>query len=69
MATEVIHEHNMAPAQDNSNALGFILGIVLLLALAIFALYYFGGLGRIGSGISTPQVNVPGKIDVNVNHQ
>lgn len=62
--TEVIHDHGTV--DSGSNAMGFMLGMILLVILAILAFYYFGA-GRLLGGTTTPQVNVPGKIDVNVN--
>lgn len=58
-------------AQDrNTNAIGSILGMILLVAVAIALLYY--GLPALRSGLgagysNTPSLNVPSKIDVNVN--
>ncbi len=57
---EVGHTH----ASDRG--MGFIGGVILLiLAIALF-LYY--GLPVIRSASTTPQINVPNKVDVNV-HQ
>lgn len=69
---EVIHEH---VAADSSNtAMSFMIGILMLIVVAVIA-FYFLGAGRIfggfnsavNTGSSTPQVNVPDKVDVNVN--
>lgn len=62
--TEVIHDHGAA--NNGNNVMGFMLGVILLVILAFLAFYYFGA-GRLLGGYNTPQVNVPGKIDVNVN--
>lgn len=59
MAT-VIHEHT----RDNGNSSGTIIGLVLIVVLAI--LFFVYGLPLIRS-YGTPQVNVPDKINVNVN--
>jgi hypothetical protein len=58
--------NNAAPVpQTQSNGMGFFLGVLLLLVVGFFLVYYGGPLIR--STYSTPQVNIPGKIDVNVN--
>lgn len=56
------------PAQtDNTNGFGFLLGIVLIIAFIIlFFVYGLPYVTRSFSGITSSQVNVPGKIDVNV---
>jgi hypothetical protein len=59
------------PAQtsDTGNGTGFLLGVILLLAFIVLFLFY--GLPLLTqslSSVSGPQVNVPGKIDVNVNN-
>ncbi len=71
MATIV---NNPAPAsapvyERTDNGLGTVLGLILLVVL--LAALFFYGLPAIGSafrGASNPTVNVPGKIDVNVNN-
>ncbi len=58
---------NTPASTDSGSGIGFFLGIIFL---AIFALlFFFYGLPMMGSwfqSMSGPQVNVPGKIDVNV---
>lgn len=51
--------------RDTGNGTGFLVGIILLALLVFFFLYY--GLPALRSYTTVPQVNVPGKIDVNVN--
>ncbi len=64
---EVIHEHD-APADNGGNSLGAMLGVLLAVALILFLFYYFGrGLINGGGTTTTPQINVPGKINVDVN--
>ncbi|MBP7832686.1 MAG: hypothetical protein KA035_02845 [Candidatus Levybacteria bacterium] len=70
---EVIHEH-VAHDTSSSNAMGFIMGIAVLVVLAILAFYFFGASGIFGgvtnnvdTGSSAPQVDVPRQVDVNVN--
>jgi uncharacterized protein with PQ loop repeat len=55
-----------APTQENNNSILPIFLVILLIAFIIF-LYY--ALGALRSGISNtkPNVQVPSKIDVNVN--
>ena len=57
------------PAQtegNSSSGMGFLLGVILLL-IVLFVLFVYG-LPALRSATSAPQVNVPGKIDVNVNN-
>lgn len=56
------------PAQaDNSNGLGFLLGLLLVLAFVVlFFIYGLPYVTRSFSGLTSPQVNVPEKIDINV---
>lgn len=57
---------NTPASTDTGGGVGFLLGIILLASFAL--LFFFYGLPYIGSMFQagTPQVNVPGKIDVNV---
>jgi hypothetical protein len=57
---------NTTPAQttDSSNGMGFLFGIILVIAF-IFLLFFYG-VPYLSSAFQGPQVNVPGKIDVNV---
>lgn len=59
MAT-VIHEHT----RENGNSSGTIIGIILLAIIVM--LFFVYGLPLLRS-YGTPQINVPGKVDVNVN--
>ncbi len=59
--TRVEHYHDTS----RSSGMGTVLAVVLLLILAYF-LFSFG-IPALRSGWGAPQVNVPGKIDVNVN--
>jgi hypothetical protein len=60
MATIV---NNPAGSTSNGSGMGMILGIILVLAIAFVFFVY--GLPMITQS-TTPQVNVPGQIDVNV---
>jgi hypothetical protein len=65
MATVV----NTTPATtDSGSGTGFLLGILLIIVMAI--LFFVYGLPALTNSVSQsqPQVNVPGKIDVNVNN-
>lgn len=64
MATEVIHEHH-TDAQGNSY--GLIFGIIATVAVILLALYLFRGGFNFGASQTTPEVNVPEQVDVNVN--
>ena len=59
---EVIHEHG---TDSSSNSMGLIFGIILAIALVFFLFYYFGR-GLMNGGMTQPQVNIPDKVDVNV---
>lgn len=63
MAT-IVNNPAPAPTADSSNGMGFFLGIILVIIVAVLFFYY--GLPAIRS-VSQPQITVPGKIDVNVN--
>lgn len=55
-----------ATSTDNGSGLGFVLGIILL--IAFFMLVFFYGIPLLTQSFnqSVPSVQVPGKIDVNV---
>lgn len=50
---------------ESNSGLNTLLGVVIL-AIVVFALLYYG-LPALRSGFQAPQINVPGQIDVNVN--
>lgn len=60
--THIIHEHTDG---SGSNSLMLILELVLL---AIFVFIFYYGLPALKSTMS-PQINVPGQVDVNVNRK
>jgi hypothetical protein len=60
MATAV----NNPGADTSNNAMGMVLGLILLLLIAF--LFFAYGLPSLSNQSATPQVNVPGKVDVNV---
>ena len=61
---EVEHIHD----SGGNNGSGFLVGIILLVVV-LYLLFYYGLPALRGAASTTPQVNVPGKIDVNVNHK
>jgi hypothetical protein len=62
MATqEVIHTHEGTSA----GGMGFLLGVILLLATLFLFFYY--GLPMIQQAASGPTINIPRQVDVNVN--
>lgn len=61
--THIIHEHHDG---DSGTGMGVIIAVVILAVLAFLFLYY--GLPAIRSA-SSPQVNVPGQVDVNVSRE
>ena len=65
---EVIH-HDIDHVQSNTgNGTGFLVGVILLV-IVLFLLFYYGLPAlRNASQSAAPQVNVPGKIDVNVHN-
>lgn len=64
MATYI--EHSSLPYERrDSLALGFIAGLIVLLA-ALFLVFYYG-VPAISNNFGAGQNNVPGKIDVNIN--
>lgn len=55
-------------SKDSGNGMGFLLGIIALIVFVVLFLIY--GLPLITNSVNqsqAPQVNVPGKVDVNVN--
>lgn len=53
---------------DRGSGMGFLLGVLLLIIFGVLLVYYLApGLTRGFMGTSTPSIQVPGKIDVNVN--
>jgi len=57
---------NTPPAQDNSaNSTGFI--VALLALLLVGYLFFAYGLPALRNATSSPQINVPDSVDVNIN--
>lgn len=55
-----------APSNDSNGAMGMIIALIILLVLAYLGFMY--GLPAIRQmQIGTPQINLPSKIDVNIN--
>lgn len=53
---------------DGGNSTGWIVGLILLLAVLFIFFYYGLPLLRSAGSVNTaPQVNVPDKVDVNIN--
>lgn len=68
MAT-VINNPTPVTAGERDSSAGTFLGIVLLLILAVlFFVYALPYVGNVVSQSTTPQVNVPGQVDVNVHN-
>lgn len=62
---DVIHEHTTTERGGNGN--GFLIGIILLVVILLLLFYYgLPALRGATSGGAAPQVNVPGRVDVNV---
>lgn len=62
--THVIHETTRT---NTDSGMGFFVGIILLLIFLFIFLYYGLPLLRNTGGSASPQLNVPNKIDINVN--
>lgn len=62
MATVIEHEHTQGTGGDSG--MGTLLGIIMLLIVAV--LFFVYGLPLVANSLQGPQVNVPGKIDINV---
>lgn len=57
---------NTPSSNDSGNGMGMIIGsLILLVSIFLFFVYGLPALRQIQWG--TPQVNIPSKIDVNVN--
>ena len=54
---------------ESGSGIGTILGIVLLAIIAFLFLVYGLPMLRGGQSVTVPQVNIPSKIDVNVQGQ
>lgn len=58
-----------APSTEGGGS-GFLVGAVLLIGFVLLLLYFglpmIRNMGPIQVNVPTPQVNVPGKVDVNV---
>lgn len=67
MATIVNTSPAPATSDTGSNGIGFLVGAMLLVLLVMAVLFYGLPYLRTSMTSTTPQVNVPGKIDVNVN--
>jgi hypothetical protein len=62
----VINNTTPSTAQEPAgNGLGNLLAVILLIVFVVLLIYY--GLPLIQNAARGPQINVPGKIDVNVN--
>ncbi len=66
MAT-IVNTTPASTTNNGSNGLGFLIGVMVVVLLVMAVLFY--GLPYLRNTVSstTPQVNLPGKIDVNVN--
>lgn len=52
------------PAAQENNGMGFLLGVILLIVVAVLFLLY--GIPYLRNSFAGPTVNVPGRINVNV---
>jgi len=65
---EVIHEHETT-TNDSGVGMGMIFGIILAVAVVLFLFYYFGRGLLSGGGYTQPQINIPDKVNVNIQQQ
>jgi len=63
---EVIEEHHHMADGGSSPVTGILIAIILI-ALFLFLFFIFGKGYFMGNNTSTPALNVPEQIDVNVN--
>jgi hypothetical protein len=63
---EVIHEHD---SDSGSNGIVMLIGILVIVGIFIFFFYFFGRNIMGGFNAGTPQINIPDKVDVNVNQK
>ena len=60
--------NNPPPQNDSGGGMGMIVGLIVLLVLGyLFFIYGIPALQQVQLG--APQINVPSKIDVNINQQ
>jgi hypothetical protein len=53
------------PATERDSGYGFLLGVILLIVFAV--LFFLYGLPYLGRSFSGPTVQIPDKVNVNVN--
>lgn len=56
--------NNPPPQSNGSGGAGFLLGIFIFIIFILFLIYYV--LPQFTGSKNSPQINVPGKIDINV---
>lgn len=68
--TEVIREHDVHSG-SGSNGMALIIGVLLAVILFLFLFYNFGQglMSGGGTDTATPQINVPERINVDVNQK
>lgn len=59
--------NNPAPSSQGNNGFGFLIGVIVLIVFVVLVLMY--GLPYLQTSLSSPQVTVPEKIDVNIHQQ
>jgi uncharacterized membrane protein len=63
---DVEREHTTVVETGGGGGGGGVLAVVLLIIIVLVLLFLFRG--QLGFGAKTTNVNIPDKIDVNVNH-
>lgn len=57
---------NNPPPSNNSGGVGMIIGIIVLIVV-VYLIFVYGLPMLRQASVGTPQINVPSKIDVNIN--
>jgi hypothetical protein len=60
----IINNPSQTPPEPSSTGMGFMFGLILL--ILFFFLFFYYGLPAL-RGSTTPTVNIPEQIDVNIN--
>lgn len=62
---------NSATPTNDSNGMGFLIGVVVLIGFVLILIYFglpiFRNMGTPQINVPAPQINMPDKVDVNVN--
>ena len=62
---ETVADHHYVNSTQNNSSVGFVIGAIILLIAVIFFIIY--GIPMIQNSMQSPTINVPDKVDVNIN--